>query len=309
MNCKEALDIMNINYSTINYNDITPEFLKKQYRKMALQHHPDKCGNSPESTLKFQQIHEAYEVLQREIIKENDDTAAHSDEYVYIDILQLFMKSVLQGKYNDIVLQIVKQIVIGCKQVSAHVFDNVDKENCMRIYQFLSLNRLMFHLSNELLDNIREIVVKKYDNVQVYKLNPSIDDILENNLYKLYVNDTLFLVPLWHNEVYFDCSGCEIIVICQPQLEEHITIDDDNNIHVVTNVTLTELTHILNGQTNGITNIIVKIGKKECRIPVDELFIKRQQYYKLKHQGISHIKHELDDIAEKSDIIINVLMN
>jgi hypothetical protein len=179
----------------------------------------------------------------------------------------------------------------------------------MRIYQFLSLNRLMFHLSNELLDNIREIVVKKYDNVQVYKLNPSIDDILENNLYKLYVNDTLFLVPLWHNEVYFDCSGCEIIVICQPQLEEHVSIDDDNNIHVVTNVTLADMTHILNGSTNGIKNIIVKIGKKECRIPLDELFVKRQQYYKLKHQGISHIKPELDDIADKSEVIINVLMN
>ena len=310
MNCKEALDIMNINHSTINYNDITPEFLKKQYRKMALQHHPDKCGNSPESTLRFQQIHEAYEVLQREIIK--DDIPVHSGdptgEYVYIDILQLFMKSVLLGKYNDIVLHIVNQIVIGCKQVSIHIFDNVDKENCMRIYQFLSVNRLMFHLSNELLDNLREMVVKKYDNVQVYKLNPSIDDILDNNIYKLYVNDTLFLVPLWHNEVYFDCSGCEIIVICQPQLEECVTIDDDNNIHVITNVTLTGLTNILNDETNVKTNIMVTIGEKEFGIPVNELFIKRQQYYKLPNQGISHIKPELDDITDKSDIFINILL-
>jgi hypothetical protein len=304
MNCAEALDIMNINHSTIHYNDITPEFLKKQYRKMALQHHPDKCGNSPESNLKFQQIREAYEVLQREIIKERDDAPAHSTEYVYIDILQLFMKSVLQGKYNDIVLQIVLQIVIGCKQVSAHIFDNVDKDNCMRIYQFLSLNRLMFHLSNEFLDNIREIVVKRYDNVQVYKLNPSIDDILDNNLYKLYVNDTLFLVPLWHNEVYFDCSGCEIIVICQPQLEEHISIDDDNNVHVTTKVTLAEMSNIL----HNTQNMLVKIGKKEFVIPVNELFIRRQQYYKLQNQGISYVKTVLDDIVDKSDIIFNILL-
>jgi hypothetical protein len=306
MNCAEALYIMNINHSTINYNDITPEFLKKQYRKMALQHHPDKCGNTPESNLKFQQIHEAYEVLQREIIKDiNINLEPHdASEYVYIDILQLFMKSVLQGKYNDIVLHIVNHIVIGCKQVSVHIFDNVDKENCMRIYQFLSLNRLMFHLSNELLDNIREIVVKKYDNVQVYKLNPSIDDILDNNIYKLYVNDTLLLVPLWHNEVYFDCSGCEIIVVCQPQLEEHVTIDDDNNIHVVTNVSLTDMSNMLNGNPN----MTVKIGKKNFEIPINELFIKRQQYYKLQNQGISHINPEIDDISDKTDIIINVIM-
>jgi hypothetical protein len=144
----------------------------------------------------------------------------------------------------------------------------------------------------------------------VYKLNPSIDDVLDNNLYKLYVNDTLFLVPLWHNEVYFECSGCEIIVICQPQLEEHVSIDDDNNVHVITNVTLTELSHILNGQTNGTdkTLIMVSIGKKEFGIPVNELFIKRQQYYTLHNQGISHIKTELDDIVDKSDIIFNILI-
>jgi hypothetical protein len=319
MNCKEAFEIMNISHS---YNDITQEFLKKQYRKMALQHHPDKCGNTPESNVKFQQIHEAYEVLQREIKpdshvnSENNinaeyntaeyNTAESPDtNYVYIDILQLFMKSVLHGKYNDIILHIVNQIVIGYKQVSAHIFDNVDKENCMRIYQFLSSNRLIFHLSNELLDNIREMVVKKYDNVQVYKLNPSIDDILDNNIYKLYVNDTLFLVPLWHNEVYFDCSGCEIIVICQPQLEEHITIDDDNNnVHVTINVALTEIFNILNEPTN----IMVAIGKKECMLPVNELFIKRQQYYTLPNQGISHIKPDLEDIVDKSDIIINILL-
>ena len=214
------------------------------------------------------------------------------------------MKSVLQGKYNDIVLQIVLQIVVGYKQVSVHIFENVDKENCMRIYRFLSLNRLMFHLSNELLDNIREIVVKKYDNVQVYKLNPSIDDILDNNIYKLYVNDTLFLVPLWHNEVYFDCSGCEIIVICQPQLDEHVTIDDDNNVHVTINITLAEMSDIL----YGTQNIIVKICKQEFVIPVTELFVRRQQYYKLQNRGISHIKTELYDINDKTDIIINVVM-
>ena len=317
MNCKEAFAIMNISQS---YNDITQEFLKKQYRKMALQHHPDKCGNTPESNVKFQQIHEAYEVLQREIkhdknlYSENNTSEYNTAEYntaespdanyVYIDILQLFMKSVLHGKYNDIILHIVNQIVLGCKQVSAHIFDNVDKENCMRIYQFLSLNRLMFHLSNELLDTIREIVVKKYDNVHVYKLNPSIDDILDNNIYKLYVNDTLFLVPLWHNEVYFDCSGCEIIVICQPQLEEHITIDDDNNIHVEAKVMITDIINMLTSNTP----VMVKIGKQELTIPVNELFIKRQQYYTLQNQGISHIKTELEDITDKSDIIINVII-
>ena len=300
MNCKEALDIMNI-----NYNEITPEFVKKQYRKMALQYHPDKCGNTPESNLKFQQIHEAYEVLQREMIKDKNINVA-PNEHVYNDILQLFMKSVLNGKYNDIILKIVTTIVLGCKQISVHIFDNVDKENCMRIYQFLSENRLMFHLSKEILDNVREMVIKKYDDVQVYKINPRIDDVLDNNIYKLNVNNRLYLVPLWHNEVYyFDDLDKEILVVmCEPQLEEHVSIDEDNNIHVITKIYLIDIGNMLNNKTN----VIVKIGKKEFSIPINELFMKKQQYYTLKNQGISRIKPVFDDIADKSDIIINILL-
>jgi DnaJ-class molecular chaperone len=41
----------------------TPEDIKKSYRKLSMLYHPDKNGNSHESTEKFQKINEAYEVL------------------------------------------------------------------------------------------------------------------------------------------------------------------------------------------------------------------------------------------------------
>jgi DnaJ-class molecular chaperone len=40
-----------------------PDEIKKAYRKLSMIHHPDKNGNSQESTEKFQKISEAYEVL------------------------------------------------------------------------------------------------------------------------------------------------------------------------------------------------------------------------------------------------------
>ena len=39
------------------------EDIKKAYRKLSLQYHPDRNNNSPESTLKFQNISSAYEVI------------------------------------------------------------------------------------------------------------------------------------------------------------------------------------------------------------------------------------------------------
>ena len=63
-----------------------------------------------------------------------------------------------------------------------------------------------------------------------------------------------------------------------------------------------------NNETNINPSMTIKIGKKTFVIPINELFIKRQQYYKLQNQGISHINPELDDISDKTDIIINVIM-
>lgn len=43
--------------------DAAPEQIKKAYRKLAMQHHPDKNADSPESIAKFREIQEAYDTL------------------------------------------------------------------------------------------------------------------------------------------------------------------------------------------------------------------------------------------------------
>lgn len=309
MNYIDAFDILEID-KNIKLNDINNEYLKKKYHKLALQNHPDKNGNTIESTIKFQQINDAYNFLQREITiinNDNDNDIVDPDinnksTDIYSEILSLFMKNIFNGNYNDIILSIVKELVIGCKKVSVKLFDNLDKDTTVHIYDFLSNNRSILHLSNELLNEIRELVIKKYDNVCVYKLNPTINDLLEHNVYKLYIDDQLFLVPLWHNEVYFDNSGCEIIVICEPELPTNVYIDDDNNIHMETKINSYEVPSII------INSLPIKctLGKKEIEIPSIELFMKNEQYYRIKNKGLSKIKNDLYDITEFADLIVKI---
>jgi len=307
MNYKDAFNILEIDLSEVSYNDITLEYLKKQYRKLALKNHPDKNGNTPETNYKFQQIHESYNYLKKEIkhlksenIDDNDDINESSH---YLDILKGFMKTVFVGNYNDILSKIVNDIITTGKKISIKIFEDLDKNTTLNIYTFLSNNRSMLHLSQESLNNIREFVVKKYDNVEVYRLNPSINDLLNNNLYKLYLNNELFLVPLWHNESYFDGSGCEIIVICEPELPKGITIDDENNIHIETMIDGYNNLHntIIN---NG--SISINIGDKVFNIYLSNLYMKKEQYYKIKNCGLSKIKNDIYDVSEKSDIIVKI---
>ena len=311
---KDAFEILEIDFTSTKYEDLSLEYLKKQYRKLALKNHPDKNGNTHESNEKFQKINEAYHYLKREIkhlnyddiehdIKGEEDNSVNSS--LYSDILKGFMKTVFEGKYNELLTKIVNDIITAGKRTSVKLFDDLDKDTAFNIYTFLSNNRSVLHLSQEILEVIREIVVKKYDNVEVYKLNPSINDLLNNNLYKLYVHDDLYLVPLWHNESYFDGSGCEIIVICEPELPEGIQIDDDNNIFI---------TKEIYGYSDLLNMILlnksiqITIGEKEYEIPISNLYMKREQYYRIKNEGLSKVNRDIYDVSEKSDIIVKVVI-
>jgi curved DNA-binding protein CbpA len=309
MNYKDAFEILEIDLTEIGYNDISLEYLKKQYRRLALKNHPDKNGNTFESNEKFKKINEAYHYLKREIKHINPEDLEHDFEEdtqnssLYFNILRSFMKTVFEGKYNDILSKIVNDIMIAGKKISAKLFDDLDKDTALNIYTFLSNNKTTLHISQEILDIVREIVVKKYNNVEVYKLNPSIIDLLNNNLYKLYVNDELFLVPLWHNESYFDGSGCEIMVICEPELPIGITIDDDNNICIETEISAY---HDLPDNIMNEGLIAIEIGGKDFTIPLSNLYMKREQYYRIKNAGLSKIKKDIYDVSEKTDIIVKI---
>lgn len=291
----------------INKKDITLEYIKKKYHKQALKYHPDKNGNTEESNEKFKQINESFFYLKREIeelqeVKE-DSTNNHYSS-LYVDILRVFLSGIIDGKYNEIFTKIVNEFVLNYSTISIKLFDDLDKETAMSIYSFLSKYKFLFHLNQEIIDNIREKIIKKYENTIVYVLNPKIDDLLSNNVYKLYVDNSLFLVPLWHNEMYFDHLGNEIIVLCEPKLDDNMMIDEDNNLHVTINIEWSD--YFLSTKQN----IDVKIGSKMFVVPVKELFIRQEQYYRIKGNGLSQInEHDIYDVDDKSDIIIKIIIS
>jgi hypothetical protein len=307
MNYNIAFETLEINMNELNYNDITLEYLKKQYHHLALKFHPDKNGNTLESKEKFQKVNEAYHFLKRELhlfsdfIEKEEETFQNS---LYFTILKEFMKSFFEGSYHDILSKVVNDILTAGKKISFKIFDDIDKDTTLNIYLFLSNNRSVLHLNQEVINIIRNIVIQKYDNVEVYVLNPSINDLLNNNLYKLIVNNETFLVPLWHNESYFDISGSEIIVICNPQLPNNIFIDENNNICVEKEILLSEYTF---QEFIKIHEFIhVNVGEMIVKIPIAELYIKREQIYKMKNIGLSKMKKDIYDVKEKNDIIVTI---
>ena len=321
-----AFAILEIDISKMSTKEINLQGLKKQYHKLALKHHPDKNGNTCESNERFKKIQEAYYYLKSELnfldyqdfdinddsnISEKGESRTSSQlPTLYMEILELFMKSILIGKYDDIISKIIQDIVSGCKKISLKLFENLDKETCMNIYNFLSKHKNTLHLNESILEKVREIVQEKFNNVLIYKLNPTINDLLNNNIYKLNVDSEICYVPLWISESYFDISGCEVIVICEPELSDTLIIDEYNNIHVTREISITnELVYLM---TNNL-NLKIEIGEKVFEIPLCELKMKKEQIYTIKKTGLTicddfDIKHNYNNDNEKADIIVTIIL-
>jgi DnaJ domain len=316
MNIRIALDILEISLDNIKISDLTTDFVKQKYHKLALIWHPDK-NKSKEATNKFQKINEAYEYLMKNACVNIDEdlngfkpfvsSSLDKDSNIYSNILGTFISSIIKGDYKECLMHIIKEIVLNYNSISVSLFEDLDKHNAVEIYTILLRYKDVLYIKDETLDLVSSIIKEKYKNDKVFILKPSLNDLWDNKIYKLYVDDELYLVPLWHNELYFDCKdGSEIIVICQPELDNTLlTIDENNNIHC--NIELYINKDLRTDINDGNLNFYFGIGDKELSIPYEKLYIKKKQIYRLKNQGISRIlEDDIYNVSCKADIIVHI---
>jgi hypothetical protein len=318
MNIQIAMNLLDIN--DIELTNLTAEYVKRKYHKMALRCHPDKNGNTLDATQRFQRISEAYTYLIKELATNTssnntnifDDFVSSSDskdeKNMYTSLLSVFISNILKttsesSVMKDLLTRIIKDIVInGAKVISLKLIEDLDKDKSIELYNFLCKYKHILYINGETLELVSSLIKEKYKNDSVYVLNPSVDDLLDCNIYKLYVNEQLFLVPLWHNEMYFDDTlGNDMIVLCKPELPEHIILDDNNNLYYNLLVCFEKEMMILDYY------LPIQIGKHSFKIPVNKLYMKQEQTYVLKGQGIPKIvDDDVYNVSCKADIIITI---
>lgn len=301
------------------------EFIKKKYHKLALKWHPDKNINKEFATEKFKKINEAYEYL-IDIMDENNDSSNTCLEFVsssvqkeskiYIDILTTFISLLFKESYNEDFIKIIQEIVnaTACALTLNYIrklFEKLDNQKAIELYQLLYKYKNILYINNDTLEFVSLIIKEKLEegkkNQRVFILKPSMKDLIDNNIYKLYVDDELYLAPLWHNELYFDAKDdSEIIVLCQPKLPDKLTIDENNNIYYEKCISVeNELLNLIKKDKF----VSIEVGNKCFFIPINKLCLKDEQLYIFKKQGISKISEKnMYDVSCRGDIIVKIML-
>jgi len=301
MDIQVAADLLEIDL----LKPLNIEIIKKQYHKLALQTHPDKNNNSPESTERFKLINDAYQCLLENNANNSNNLNNFELNNNFEYILRTFLNSiVIDEAYKEIIISIINDIVtVDLLNISIKLFEKLNKEQSIEVYEILCKYKSVFFVSQDIIDKVKKIIQEKFVN-DIYIINPTLDDLFNNNIYILTLECGIYYVPLWHEELCFDNKSdnkcdMEMIVKCMPDLPDNVSIDEDNNVCVKLNIAIL---NILNKNT-----ISFKLGVNQFDICIGELKFKKIQYYTFKEMGISKINEtNIYHIFIKTDIIVMI---
>jgi hypothetical protein len=113
------------------------------------------------------------------------------------------------------------------------------------------------------MEELTAIMDEKTRDDIVIRLNPSLLDMLLDRVFILHECGRQYYIPLWHSELHYkiNASGAasaagtasatatatatatdgEVIVLCDPELPENVSLDDNNNLYISLDVNIQEL--------------------------------------------------------------------
>ena len=317
MNVEKASTILGLK---IGY---TKKQLKRAYHILALKHHPDKIRNYHDTNKKeredmFKEINEAYHFLsKREDEHQDAHQDAHQDEHQesYTNILTRFLHSLFGNNKN--MVYSLKTMLTQYHDISLKLIQKLNNEDAHHLYETIIKYKDLFGLDKTFIEKLDTVMKTKIKNNPYiyYIIDPTIDNLIKNDIFLLEHDNKEYCVPLWHSELIYDIepsdtdtntnntntnnTNTKICVFCKPQLPENITIDEHNNIHIhITN----QLQSLLSKE-----QIEVTFGSSLLYIPVNELHIRKHQLYTLKHAGIARINEKkILDVTKKSHIHVHI---
>jgi DnaJ-class molecular chaperone len=283
----------------IDLNNLNEASIKTAYHKGALKYHPDK--NQPDrfqhdkteyNNKKFTDIKDAYDYLNTYIREKNVEDSINSD----------FSKKLIDEFLNEFNNRKNNFLDIYDTHVLTKIYNILLEYSCI----FDDVSNILLYLREKIQNKRKEKDSTANDSIvknnTMITLNPTINNLLNADVYKLEYDNEVFYIPLWHDELEFECeNNNKVIVKCIPKLNENIFLGSDNSLHIKM---------IINIQSVFISDVYsVKIGEKVFEFNISELKLKKYQTICLYNKGIPKINNkDFYSIHKKGNIYLHITL-
>lgn len=295
MDLQKACDILELTPNTFSASSV-----KKAYFKQALKWHPDKNPNNEQANAHFQEISDAYTFLSMYLSETGSDALPIQEDTDYTSMFTQFVRNATGiDLKNDQVTNTLSEIKRNYEDTTVKMFEGLDRASSMKLYRYLQSYASLFGFEKTYLERLEKALEKKMQDDKLIIIEPTIDNLINNDVYALEHEGNTYYIPLWHDELEYDLEHYSLIVKIQPKLEQHINIDEDNQMHI--NIEL-KITDIFNMEQHS-----VHIGKNTYTIAVRELLLKPKQTIVFKGRGLATINTKnMFAIGELSDVYIHI---
>lgn len=315
MKINEYLNLLNLNnkYDNKTINNLTLNELKRAYHIAALNNHPDK-NSHPDSKKKFQDIQNAYtnlksyinyDTLKDDIIDDNKDEFENNIfSKSYFDLVMEFLNILTTNQDNRLIETFKTNCLEYSNKIIENLLDKLNIEVLEEIYQLINKLKLNNNISDKSYKILFDILKKKFESVNIYILNPSLENLFKNEIFKLDISGEDVYIPLWHHEVNYNNNIIKIV----PLLENNIFIDRDNNIHIDYKTTYDNLLFLLKNYDDPYFKLL--LNEIVFKIPLNKLYINKYQTYVFKNLGISQINlNNIFDVSNLSNIVVHIYLD
>lgn len=290
MDLQQAKDLLQVS------EPLCTEDIRRQYRRAALKHHPDKGGDSATFLL----VCEAHDVLQDSIGK--DDIAERDYSSLLQDFLQATMVTCSQGPP---LVQCIASILASCKNAtqSLSALCKMDSGTCLRVLSFLEKHAELLHISEKDIAMIRTSLGTecKPEKEAAYTLKAGIDHLLQARVFRLQHEGDELMVPLWHEHLVFDSNGTAIHVTCDLELPEEVHLDEYNDVHIKATGSLCQI--FSEGEMR------VELGETKWSIPASDLRISKTQVHRIRGKGVPRISvQDVYNDQSRADVVVHITL-